>query len=376
MNSIPKTEISGDKFYCVNTKFIVAKTGETRHSGGFDECPYDVPINKERQIKIINNCKGVYKYSIPDCSIGELKKHFKKEFNSFHAVRYDRTGKNGKYEMHPNIETFPRFLAAFGPIPVEGWTLDRIDPNDILYSAGNCVWRSKTHQSENRSNRRNLTDDTGLTLSASEWFRRTGIARQTILNRVNSLNWSEHDAVHVPVGESQKTKKLSKPDIQTKNSNQKSPVATYMSPATNELLAIFLAAREKSDNGQFFVPTKTDLKRLKEVRKILEAGKLDAVKVLSFVTSNWIRYTKFAKQVSGAYGLPTIPTINFMRNFVNDMGCFFLSETGESLRTPISKSTSKIFPLATPAHPTKEPEAPKDPPTTLEELKALFGRFG
>lgn len=88
--------------------------------------------------------------------------------------------------------SFKQFLGDMGPVPHEGWTLDRIDP-DGNYEPGNCRWASYETQMNNKRNSTRLTHD-GKTLSIPQWSRETGLSVGTIVRRLK-LGWSHSKAL-------------------------------------------------------------------------------------------------------------------------------------------------------------------------------------
>ena len=161
-------------------------------SGEFSEGQYCLPKNEPNPT--LNT-----EFSVPDVPIKELQKMFQKEYNSFRNMKYDRCD-HGDYNYSPDIGNFRGFLEAFGPKPDPSYTLERRDPNCSLYSPATAYWADKQTQAENKTNTRYFTDNNGVRLSASQWSRDTGIARKTIIHRVDVLGWSEHEAVHTPKG--------------------------------------------------------------------------------------------------------------------------------------------------------------------------------
>ena len=113
----------------------------------FTHCP------RGREVNVIGG--GVNgereSFTVPDVPKKQLEALYPKEYNSFRSMKYKRCGKDGKYICHPEVATFPKFLAAFGPIPEPGYTLDRLDPTDLEYAPGKCEWASKQRQAENKT---------------------------------------------------------------------------------------------------------------------------------------------------------------------------------------------------------------------------------
>jgi hypothetical protein len=82
-------------------------------------------------------------------------------------------------------ENFANFLADMGE-PPRGMTIDRIDVSGD-YAPDNCRWLDMKGQQNNRSNNHRLTFN-GETHGVTEWERRTGISRHTLLAR-ERLGW-------------------------------------------------------------------------------------------------------------------------------------------------------------------------------------------
>ena len=86
---------------------------------------------------------------------------------------------------------FENFYADMGEPPV-GMTLDRID-TDGDYEPGNCRWLDAKGQQNNRRNNQKITLN-GETHGITEWERRTGISRHTIIRRLR-LGQSAEEAL-------------------------------------------------------------------------------------------------------------------------------------------------------------------------------------
>ena len=78
--------------------------------------------------------------------------------------------------------SFDTFLQDMGLKPSPAHSLDRIDNNKGYYK-DNCRWATIFEQNINRRNVK-LISYKGLTLSAKEWSRRTGIGVCTIRKRI------------------------------------------------------------------------------------------------------------------------------------------------------------------------------------------------
>lgn len=79
--------------------------------------------------------------------------------------------------------SFENFLADVGPAPSEHHTLDRFPDKDGNYEPGNVRWATRKEQTWNSSRPRFL-EFQGKRLPISEWVRLTGLAHQTIVNRL------------------------------------------------------------------------------------------------------------------------------------------------------------------------------------------------
>ncbi len=87
--------------------------------------------------------------------------------------------------------SFKAFLKDMGERPA-GMTIDRID-NEQGYFKANCRWATLSQQARNRRTNTFLSCD-GRTLTLTEWSDITGLARETISNRL-ILGWTVKEAL-------------------------------------------------------------------------------------------------------------------------------------------------------------------------------------
>lgn len=111
--------------------------------------------------------------------------------------RYSRYGGRGIKVCERWNGSFENFLSDMGPRPSNKHTLDRLD-NDGNYEPGNCGWRTKTQQNNNRGsyNVRIQVGDRDLTLA--EWSRETGVSEACMTYR-RSIGWTPEQIVGLAV---------------------------------------------------------------------------------------------------------------------------------------------------------------------------------
>ena len=98
--------------------------------------------------------------------------------NHIHYADYGGRG----ITYYERWKSFDNFFADMGH-PPEDLTLDRINNNEG-YSSDNCEWQTMEHQANHRRSTRLITFS-GLTLSIKDWSIKTGIPRETLIDRFN-----------------------------------------------------------------------------------------------------------------------------------------------------------------------------------------------
>jgi hypothetical protein len=99
------------------------------------------------------------------------------------------------------INSFENFLSDMGECP-PGLSLDRID-NNGNYEPGNCKWRSRIEQENNK--RSNVYIEwQGRRITLAEAARLSGINYSVIRMRLSQLGWSPQKALTTPVRQKKK----------------------------------------------------------------------------------------------------------------------------------------------------------------------------
>lgn len=91
---------------------------------------------------------------------------------------------------------FENFYADMGD-PPEGYSLERKNGKKG-YSKGNCVWIPLHEQAHNTSRSRYVIHN-GKKLHVSAAARAVGLTPDVVLDRINKLGWSIHDALNTPL---------------------------------------------------------------------------------------------------------------------------------------------------------------------------------
>ena len=120
----------------------------------------------------------------------KLKQAYPKEHNSWRSRR-DYAQETGT-SFHQPWKSFPVFLRELGPIPAEGYTLDKIEPAKG-YVPSNVRWASKAEQTHNRPNTIWLTYN-GERKPLGVWATETGQAESTLRSR-RQRSWPDENII-------------------------------------------------------------------------------------------------------------------------------------------------------------------------------------
>lgn len=127
---------------------------------------------------------------IETLKLSELKQAYQKEHTSWRS-RKTYALKVG-IAFHPPWNDFRNYLRELGPIPADGYTLDKINPKKG-YVPENVRWASKETQTHNRHNTIWLTND-GKRLPLGVWAKKTGQPESTLRNRRNR-GWPDENII-------------------------------------------------------------------------------------------------------------------------------------------------------------------------------------
>lgn len=118
----------------------------------------------------------------------------KSRYNNPKGKEYDNYGGRG---IEFQFDSFETFLAEIGRRPASKHSLNRIN-NDGHYATGNVEWATQSAQCRNQRRNRVLTAF-GESKLAIEWSEVFGIARATIIARIDRYKWNIEDAVSKPI---------------------------------------------------------------------------------------------------------------------------------------------------------------------------------
>ncbi len=125
---------------------------------------------------------------------------------AFHMTKqrcYNETCRDYKYYGGRGIKVCSRWLESFDAfvsdmgIRPAGMTLERVN-NDKDYSPENCVWASRSTQSQNSRNSK-IISYRGESHTMSEWERMLGFKAGTLKARLGPLGYSIDEAMTKPV---------------------------------------------------------------------------------------------------------------------------------------------------------------------------------
>lgn len=111
------------------------------------------------------------------------------------CAEWDNYGGRG-IEVCERWDRFLNFLSDMGHRPSPQHSLDRIDMNGH-YEPSNCRWATRSEQNQNTRKNRFIIHN-GLSLTLSEWSRRTGFSPAVITTRLDS-GWSVERTLTDPV---------------------------------------------------------------------------------------------------------------------------------------------------------------------------------
>lgn len=280
-----------------------------KHSAIFYELPQGTPKEIEEVIENEDEDEYTRKHKVDDdianCSRTELRLLYPGAYSSWKNAK--TRCKDGKGVLHPEFDQFPDFLAAMGPRPKKGFSVDRKDYSNPDYSSANCRWLSTRGQTANRRNTRYLKDSLGTRRTVAEWSEKWGVSGKLILQRVDRDGWSVDDAV--------RPERRSSPSKVQDKSAQK----------TGHYITLWKKILKDSHGQEFFSPTGKDYKQLQLAVDTLADGKVWPDKALEYILTHWGSFVDYAKHRYGAWQKPpTVPTITYLSINIQAAGNFYL----------------------------------------------------
>jgi hypothetical protein len=144
----------------------------------------DVPFKKRRVEH--NGLRQHTMYNVWDCMI--------RRCTDPRDISYQNYGGRGIRVCERWMELI-NFIADMSPRP-NGCSIDRIDSNGN-YEKSNCRWATPREQSNNLCSNRRVTF-CDQTLTVSEWARKIGMSKSTLLRRLVNYGWSVERALTTP----------------------------------------------------------------------------------------------------------------------------------------------------------------------------------
>ena len=282
------------------------------HSGIFSEGAHNTPKkkkklkygSKENQPPIsMKQCRK----DIKSLSATQLRKKYPTEYSS-HRNMKSRCKDKGNV-LHSDFVKFPDFLVSLGPKPDSTFTLDRIDHNNPEYSPANTRWASKALQTANRKNTKYVTDNAGNCLSVTEWSRQSGLIQSTIRQRLKR-GWSQHDAVHTPNGG-------------RRRSSSTYPHCSRSQRQDSQHSKIWERGLREHHKQHFVSWSGKNNADLNNAARAFSEHGLHPELVFEVIVRKWLQFTEFAENLYGAFGSPTIPTIEYLNRHLAAAGNFY-----------------------------------------------------
>jgi hypothetical protein len=94
------------------------------------------------------------------------------------------------------VNSFSDFLADMGPIPADGYTIERIN-NDKNYTKSNCKWATRGEQANNQRVRKDavVLELHGVKKTLPQWCKEKGLRHGTIYRRITVYGYTPEQAL-------------------------------------------------------------------------------------------------------------------------------------------------------------------------------------
>jgi hypothetical protein len=266
--------------------------------------PYDLLEYDRAWAACVELCDRVARGELPKM---ELRHRYPHEANSHRDML-------GRVRTHRAIIcyewlTFEGYLRTAGPIPLPGWTRDRINPYDPEYSPAKTHWTSKPRQTGNRRNSVRITGDDRRVWSPEELGKKHGVSPDTIRRRITRGKWTDAELIaNRPMPKS--TRSL----VQVTAQTTKLPPQTVRKGPNHEKrrdLANLWDNLMRGHHGplQPSLPP-ADLSDLLYVARYLGDN---ANTVLAVIVAEWRNFAAYAAEMECSRQVPPEPSPSFLR---------------------------------------------------------------